>query len=394
MEQTKTTEHFTGGVLEEVDFPRSTIYVSANKKKKKTRFTCQTKEGCFHFYLLLNAGVHYTQNLIDHCNGRLQCFNCTRPIQTKVYLYPENIIDDYPICNVLPHCRPECALRTVEDTRENHDLKASFFLMYGLVKCAPNRALLHMLSLAGYHAMIDGQEIPEDLPEPRCHNCNKLIEDKTPILFPEKFTKSGQSVSSKLPHCRVECALRTVNNIPHNAVLKVAFFRKFGKEARAAPHRMLLYIPGHISLDTYHTVIDDNLVVEIETPNIRAFLALTFISKTFLSGHTLAPDVLKLKEQFKPHAATRDMDDGLRLVNKDTVIAPIYLSCTHLKNYQLVPDVIALTEEMGIESKTAAGPGRTRDNSKLSVVELTTQNLTKTSLSQTFAIDPASSRCG
>ena len=403
MEETKTTEHSTGGVLEEVNFPRSTIYVSANKQKENTGFTFQTKEGCFHFFLILNAGTHYTRDLFHHCAGRLRCYNCTRHIHNKVYLYPEDMVDGVPICNPLPHCRKECARRTVEDIRENHNLKASFYLMYGRVNCAPVRALLYMsgkLSVAGYHAMIDGIDIPQEIePDPRCYNCHGPIVHP-PIFYPKRFTKNGEPMPTKLPHCRVECALRTVNNIPHNTALKVAFFQQFGGDVLASPHRSLLYLPGSISLESFHAVIQDNLVVEIECPNVRAFLALTFVSQTFLSGHTLAPNVLQLQKELDVHNATQEENSSsparLRKIELDPehhlVIAPIYVSCTHLRNHQLVPDVIALTEEMGIESKTAAGPGRTRDNSELKVVELETPDLTHTSLSRMFAIDPASSR--
>jgi hypothetical protein len=73
-------------------------------------------------------------------------------------------------------------------------------------------------------------------------------------------------------------------------------------------------------------------------------------------------------------------------------LAPVYLSCTLLKNHQLVKDVVSLIEEMSIESKTSIGPSRSRDNSQLHVVELSTPNLFDSSISEMFKVDPASYR--
>ena len=248
MQETKTTESSTGGKLEDVDFPRSDIYVSANINQKKEMFKYHTKEGSFHFFLMLNAGVHYTQEQVEHCNGYYDCYNCGRAIMENVYMYPEEITArSETICSPLPHCRPSCCLRTVEDIPNNHDLKACFFFMYG-------------------------------------------------------------------------------GNI------------------RCAPPRMLLYIPGRLTLEEYHDTIDNSLVVQQETNIVRSFMA------------------------------------------------PTFLSCTFLKDHQLVPDVMALIEEMSIESKTAVGPGRTRDNNHVNIVNLSTTDLTKTGLSKTFVIDPSSFR--
>jgi hypothetical protein len=394
MQETRASENSTGGVLEEVLFPRSTIYVSTNAEKTDTRFTYQTKEGSFHFFLLLNAGSLYTRDLVDRCEGRLCCFNCTRPIVGKVFFFPEQAAGDKFVCSALPHCRVECAHRTVEDRRTNHDLKTLFYLMHGTVRCAPSRTLLYMpgkLSVDDYHAALDDQEVSGDESELRCYNCDGVLSDRI-VQIPQRFTKAGQPVFGQLPHCREACALRTINDIPHNGALKVAFFRQFGNQFRAAPPRSLLYIPNAIGLQIYHDLVDRSLVVEIESSSVRAFMAPTFVSTTFLTGHTLAPDSQQLLQQFEPQGATSDSSHGLRLLDSATILGPMYVTCTCLSNYQLVPDVLALIEEMGIESKTAAGPGRTRDNSKLSVVELTTQDLRKTRLSETFSIDPASSR--
>jgi hypothetical protein len=72
----------------------------------------------------------------------------------------------------------------------------------------------------------------------------------------------------------------------------------------------------------------------------------------------------------------------------------MYTSCTFLKGHQLVKDVVALIGELSMESKTSVGPTRNRDNSKLNVVELPTNDLFKTYLSDTFSIDSASYRVG
>jgi hypothetical protein len=248
MEESKGSSTSTGGFLDDADFPRSRIYVSTRKPQESKKYTFQTKEGSFHFFLALNSGANYSQEIISNCKGSLSCFNCSKPIEKQIYFYPTEYtkIGEF-LCSPIPHCRPGCCLRSVQDHQNNYDLLSNFYLMYG---------------------------------------------------------------------SNVVCA----------------------------PPRFLLYVPGGLTHEKYHHTLDDNLVVQEETSIVRSYLA------------------------------------------------PVYVSCTFLKGHQLVKDVISLIEELSIESKTSVGPSRSRDNSKLNVVELPTKDLFKTKLSETFTIDPSSYR--
>jgi hypothetical protein len=251
MEETKVGPDTTGGFLDDTDFPRSKIYVSTKSGKQKKKYTFQTKEGSFHFYLAFNPGVNYTQEMVSNCQGQLKCYNCAGQIEKQVYFYPHT------------------------------------------------------------------------------------------------YTKHAEFVSSPIPHCRPSCVLRTVHDIPNNFDLMGIFYLMYGSTVSCAPPRHLLYVPGGLSHEAYHHTIDDKLVIHEEQGNtVRSYLS------------------------------------------------PMYTSCTFLKGHQLVKDVVALIGELSMESKTSVGPTRNRDNSKLNVVELPTNDLFKTYLSDTFSIDSASYRVG
>ena len=248
MEETKVTKEKAGGFASVVDIPKSNIYISGNKQETKKKFLCQAKEANFHFFLILNSGQNYTQEMITSCDGSIFCFNCNQSIHGQIYFYPTdfNRFGD-PSCVPIPHCRAGCALRSCMDAPNNHDLISNFYLMYG-------------------------------------------------------------------------------NNVV------------------CAPPRVLLYIPGGLSLKKYHEMMDNCMVVQEERKNIRSFLA------------------------------------------------PVYISCTMLKDHQLVTDVVSLIEELSIESKISIGPSRSRDNSQMNVVELETPDLFKTPICSMFSVDPASYR--
>lgn len=232
----------------------STIYVSAppnsafvNPEQFNKRFVHPTQRDQ-HYYLLFNSP--YTEQLIEACNGALNCYNCARSIRTRVWFYPEmyNVQTMEATCNPRPHCRTECALRTVHDIANNGDLKCYFTLFYG-------------------------------------HNV----------------------------HC--------------------------------APPRTLLYIPGGMTNEQYHESIDAKVSIEILPPNIKSF------------------------------------------------IAPVYVSSTCLADKQLVPDIVSLIDEMKQSRQHVIGPPRQRDNSSMDIRALPPQSLLHTGLSDMFHVDPASFQC-
>lgn len=227
----------------------SSIYVSSQRSPvapgiAPPRFQHPTQKDQ-HYYLLFNAP--YTDDLVACCEGRLKCYNCARAIPKRVWFYPElyNAQTVEATCNPRPHCRPECALRTVHDIANNGDLKCYFTLFYGhSVKCAPPRTLL--------------------------------------------------------------------------------------------------YIPGGMTIEEYHASIDSQQSIEIMPPNVKSF------------------------------------------------IAPIYVSSTSTAEKQLVPDIVSLIDEMKHSRQHVIGPSRQRDNSELDVHEVPAQKLVQTSIASMFNVDPAS----
>ncbi len=153
--------------------PRSSIYVTSSTAPTETKqvFKFQTDVSKFHFYLILKCGVHYTQEDLEHANGKYQCHNCGRKIQDQVYFYPErfDVHTNRFICNPTPHCRTACVYRTLQDLKNNDDYLTNFFLMYGnQVNCAPDRFLLSIpggLSLEEYHRSIDESVVFQTHPQ-------------------------------------------------------------------------------------------------------------------------------------------------------------------------------------------------------------------------------------
>lgn len=177
----------------------------------------------------------------------------------------------------------------------------------------------------------------------RCLNCSRAIQEAI-YFYPIEYTKKAEFVCDPAPHCRSSCALRSAMDTKNNFDLNSIFYLMYGANVVCAPPRRLLYLPGGPSVEEYHKMIDDSMVVNEETKQLRSF------------------------------------------------IAPVYFSCTFLKNHQLVPDVTSLIEEVTLDTKISVGPSRSRDDSDLTVVELPSRDPFKTRLSETFSIDPASYR--
>lgn len=191
-EETKEEMFETTGFEREVEIPLSKIYVTQHNADQKQKYTFITKEGSFHFLLLLNAGAHYTQELIDHCGGAYRCYNCCNAIQNKIYFYPTDYtkLGEFMV-SPIPHCRAACALRTVIDLPNNFDILSNFHLLYGLnVTCAPPRHLLFIpggSSSEEYHSMIDDSLVVE--------SDQKMVRSfLAPLFFSCTFLKDHQLV--------------------------------------------------------------------------------------------------------------------------------------------------------------------------------------------------------
>jgi len=241
------------GAFQNVQIPRSSIYVSSSAEKKeleiegKKKYKFESNVTSFHFYLILRAGVHYTEEDVLQCQGKYKCCNCTRPIMGQIYFYATEFDcqTNEPTCNPIPFCRPECVYRFLQDLPNNADLLTNFFLLYG-----------------------------------------------------------------------------------HNII--------------CAPERFLLFVPGGLTNEEYHKVIDDQLVLQSHPSYIRG------------------------------------------------CFGPVFISCTLFKDHQLVPDTIAFLDEMQIQTKNTIGPSRNRDNSDLKVIELPPKKLVDSKLGEIFSFEPSS----
>jgi hypothetical protein len=121
------------------------------------RFGIQTSKP---YHLTMSSDTMYTDSMIQNCNGRLRCYNCARTITGEIFFYPERFTQTNEFeCNPLPHCRPSCARRTVQDISNHFDLLSIFYLMYPReIVCAPPRLLLYLpggLTIERYHDTID-----------------------------------------------------------------------------------------------------------------------------------------------------------------------------------------------------------------------------------------------
>jgi hypothetical protein len=163
MQEPNITNFSSGGFPIEPDFPRSQIYISDNKKKnnqyeqKQKKFKLVTPVGKTHFYLVLTVGKNFTPEEVSNCQHKYNCYNCVSSIEKQIFFYPiQNAIHNSFICSPIPHCSPECCLRTITDLMNNQNLKELFFLLYGgSIVCAPPRSLLYVpggYTIEEYHA--------------------------------------------------------------------------------------------------------------------------------------------------------------------------------------------------------------------------------------------------
>ena len=180
-----------------------------------------------------------------------------------------------------------------------------------------------------------------------CFNCTRPIEGKM-IFYPTQLTIINEFEVNPIPHCRPACAYRSVQDLPTNKnKLLNLFFLMYGPHIVCAPPRFLLFIPGGLTLEEYHQRIDEKYLITVSRQeNIRSFFGVMVVS------------------------------------------------CTLFKNHQLVKDVVAFNDELNMERKSTIGPSRSRDNSNLDIVELSSKPLDQTKISQVFAMDPNSFQRG
>jgi hypothetical protein len=188
----KAAMEATQGFFRHVDLPRSAVYVSAKAaepatdgsvpppEEHKRRFADEV--GGQHFHLILKAGVNYTAEDVAQAKGKYRCYNCNQPIQGRLYFYPEEFHHQtrVPTCNPIPHCRPECVYRTVQDIPNNADLLQNFCLLYGHdVICAPARFLLNIpggMTLERYHEAINEKMVIQvQPPDQQCLFANVYV---------------------------------------------------------------------------------------------------------------------------------------------------------------------------------------------------------------------------
>jgi len=207
--------------------PRSKIYVSAtptaasSSTDPRSLFQLDGAQGITHFYLVLSSEL-YTKDLIENCNGRLACFNCTRPIAERVY------------------------------------------------------------------------------------------------FFPTRFDEQATFECSQIPHCRSQCMMRTVLTLPNNFDLLTNLFNMYG-DTTAAPPRELLYIPGGVTLDRYHQLIEEGVVMELEPPNVQSFIGPIFMSSAVLRNHQMVESSHQALERLAARNAL-DITEALSDVRGPSVV--------------------------------------------------------------------------
>lgn len=159
--------------LHDIHLPTSTIYVTPSVAATTFQQRCKTQISDQHFILILKPD-QLTQETIQQCNGKYNCYNCGRAIQGPMYFLPEryNPQTNEPTCAPIAHCRKECVYRTVQDRPNNGDLLTNLFLMYGHdIVCAPPRLLLFVpggLTIEQYHESMDKKQVYEQL-DPLIH---------------------------------------------------------------------------------------------------------------------------------------------------------------------------------------------------------------------------------
>jgi hypothetical protein len=236
------------GFLHKPEYPISRVYVSDEKRA----YTCVPKSDptkVIHYFLIHDAGAHYTPEIVKNCKSRYRCYNCSQPIENQIFFY---VLD---------------------------------------------------------------------------------------------YDTMGQFTCSPIPHCCEECALRTITDIPNNSDLLSNFFLMYGPTISCPPPRVLLFLPGGLSLEQYHECAAKNVRIEEDSLQVRSFLA------------------------------------------------PKYYSVTMFENHQLVQVAKDIIDAMALESKSSIGPQRSREQSTMNVVTMPINN-GLSNLASTFVLDPASTREG
>ena len=142
-----------------------------------------------------------------------------------------------------------------------------------------NRTVYFYLELASEYK---ADELVECRGRYRCFNCSRPIQGAV-FLYPTRQDNHENFTCSAIPHCRAACALRTVHDLQNHADLITLFHLMYGVDVTPAPPRLLLYVPGGITLAQYHDFADKQLVINQECNNVRSFLAPSCLSSSFLS---------------------------------------------------------------------------------------------------------------
>lgn len=148
-----------------------------------------------------------------------------------------------------------------------------------------------------------------------CFNCNRSI--ATQVWFaPIELTKQEEFVVDALPHCRKECALATTLSRTNNADRLACFYMMYGPQVRCAPPREILYVPNGCSMQRYHEMIDENLVMDLHTSSqIRSFVAPMYLSGAIFNDNVISSQALEFSKQLigePPGVFTHSTHDSLQ----------------------------------------------------------------------------------
>ncbi len=152
------------------------------------------------------------------------------------------------------------------------------------------------------HVPFTQEEISDCQGKWPCFTCNRPI-PKCIFFYPESVDAQGvfhveRSLGSyPAPHCRPGCAFRTVLDKPNNTNLITYFALMYGPDVYPAPPRILLYIPGGLTIEQYHKQMDDHVVIQEESKTVRSFLCPVYLSLAHLIDHRLPPSSIATCDQ-------------------------------------------------------------------------------------------------
>lgn len=142
-----------------------------------------------------------------------------------------------------------------------------------------------------------------------CFNCGREIKGKI-YFYPVTYSKLGEFGCSPIPHCRPGCALRSVHDLRNKFDLVSLFHTMYGVNVTAAPPRSLLFVKDGLSLERYHSFMDNDVLLEEEEENIRSFMAPLRIAGAVFKNRVLSPQsVGAIDECSKTEYHTMGMDD-------------------------------------------------------------------------------------